>query len=532
MKPASKALISGTGIVSVLTLLSRLLGFVRDMIVARLFGASMYADAFFVAFRIPNLLRSFVAEGALTSAFVPVFNSELAKGRGQESLRSVAGLLLSTTVLLTGLGLVFAAPITEAFAPGFNVRKLALATSLTKIMFPYIIFVSFVAMLNGALNSVQIFGASAWAQVWMNVVLIGSASLAAFFDPEHAIFILAISVLIGGVVQIVVQIPALRRAGFSIIPSRKIFTPATREVLKLMGPALIGASIYQILIYLNTVFASAIQSGSVSWLYYADRLAQLPIGVFSVALASVLLPSLARAESAGDKQDFSHQLGNSLRYTSFMVLPVALALFFWAKPITRLVYEGKEFNNHSTNMTAMALAAYSLGIWAVSCHSILAKAFLAKKDTVTTMLVGLFGLAINIILSLALMGPVLGKEGALLGTINTLQNALPFKVFDYGHVGLALASSLTSFASFAVLVALIRKRVSNLKWESFYLSTAKVIAGVLMTGICIKAVVYFTGELPTLMEICLGLVLYLLFSALLKNREQQETFALIRRLIK
>jgi len=244
----SRTIVRGTGVVSALTLLSRLLGFVRDVLVARLFGASYIADAFFVAFRIPNLLRSFVAEGALTSAFVPVFSQELRAGheRAQAALSAVGTLLFIATALISFLGIIGAELIVELFAPGFGAdpAKLDLCVLLTQIMLPFIICVSFVAMLNGALNSARIFGAAAWAQVWMNVALIGGALFAGYYAERNAAIILAISVIIGGIIQVVVQLPALRRAGFHLYPTRAIATAPVKEVLRLMVPATIGAAVY------------------------------------------------------------------------------------------------------------------------------------------------------------------------------------------------------------------------------------------------------------------------------------------------
>ena len=314
-------LLRGTAIVSVLTLLSRLLGFVRDLLIARLLGASLYADAFFVAFRIPNLLRSFVAEGALTSAFVPVFSSSLAKDKQEafSAFRRVLGFLLMLTILLSSFGILYAPDVVLLLAPGFSedLGKYQLCITLTKIMLPYIACVSVIAMINAALNSLHIFGASAWAQVTMNGVLIIGALCAMVFEPERATIILAYSVLVGGLVQIVVQITSCLRAGLSLRPSFNIIRRDVGEVVRLMIPATIGASVYQITIFIATLLASLLPSGSVSWLFYADRIAQFPIGIFSVALASVLLPALSTASANADSDRFRRSLADSLRYTSF-----------------------------------------------------------------------------------------------------------------------------------------------------------------------------------------------------------------------
>ena len=326
-KEIQNSMVRGTGIVGSLTLVSRVLGFVRDMLVARLFGSGLYADTFFVAFRIPNLLRSLVAEGALTSAFVPVFASELKQGKeeAQSAFSSVMGLLLLTTALLSVVGIYLASTIVAFFAPGFGVgtEKFELCVLLTQVMLPYIMFVSVIALLNGALNSVKIFGSSALAQVVMNVVLILGAWAAMYLESRAGVIALAVSVMVGGAAHLVAQVPALSRSGFSLAPSLHVFTPVTRQLLKLMLPAVVGATVYQLTIFLNTVMASLLREGSVSWLFYADRLTQLPIGIFSIALASVLLPTLSQAHVEKNRELFVKNLIDAVRYTSFFMIPLA-----------------------------------------------------------------------------------------------------------------------------------------------------------------------------------------------------------------
>jgi len=290
----SHSMFRGTAVVSSLTFISRILGFIREILVARLFGASLLADALFVAFRIPNLLRSVFAEGALTAAFVPVFASELAKGKSEarEAMRSITALLLLSTAIVSILGIIFADKIVSAIAPGFEGERFELCVLLTRILMPYIMCVSIVALLNGALNSVHIFGISAFAQVIMNLALILGAIVAAYFESKSAAIVLAISALAGGVLQVVAQIPALRRSGFSLLPSYKVLSSSSKQVIHLMLPAILGAAIYQVSIFLSTQLASILETGSISWLSYADRLVQLPIGVFSIALSSVLIQTL------------------------------------------------------------------------------------------------------------------------------------------------------------------------------------------------------------------------------------------------
>ncbi len=532
-------LFRGTAIVSALTLLSRLLGFVRDLLVARLLGASVFADAFFVAFRIPNLLRSFVAEGALTSAFTPVFSSSLAKGKesAAHTLARITGFLILLTTILTILMIGFAPQIVGLLAPGFaaDPKKLALCVSLTRIMAPYIACVSLVAMLNAALNTLGIFGTSAWAQVIMNVVLIAGAICAIPTDLTTATTILAGSVLIGGFVQIAAQLPACRRNGLSLLPTLRIWSGDVFEVLRLMIPATIGASIYQITIFIATLLASLLPTGSVSWLFYADRVAQFPIGVFSIALASVLLPALANASANADTDTFHKRIADSLRFTSFCIIPMAVGIWTLALPITQLLFQRGEFSPESSVKTAQALRALSLGLWASSCHSMLVRAFIARKDTITPTAIGICALIINIAAALLLVGPLsLGENPQrLVSSVVNLQTSLRYLLpwhGSFGHVGLALASSVAAFGSFLLVVGLFAVRIRNFPWRVFTSSTLK--AG-LAAASMMATLNYFGPLWPTpLVECTMGMIIGpLVFGAvafMVRSRELLDCIAVIR----
>lgn len=541
----TRTVVRGTGVVSILTLLSRALGFVRDLLVARLFGASPIADAFFVAFRIPNLLRSFVAEGALSAAFVPVFTSELKAGRAaaQNALSEVTTLLLLATVFLSVLGILFSDSIVALFAPGFAARpeQLRLCTLLTQIMFPYICFVSLIAMLNGALNSVKVFGAAAWAQVVMNLALIAGAVIAGWFQDSPAAIVLAISVLVGGIVQVLAQLPALERAGLSLRPARRFWSTVTRELLRLMVPALIGATIYQLNIFLNTVLASLLGTGAVSWLFYADRLTQLPIGIFSIALASVLLPTLSQAHADSNENRFNSHLVNALRYTSFVIIPLASLLAYFAHPLTALIFERGKFSPADTAQTALVVQGLSLGLWAVSCHSMLARACMARKDTVTPTLVGAGGLIVTLVGSLLLMGaPEVQSEGTLSLLVRHAQNLLSrvFPSFDFAQVGLSLSSSVSSFCTFGALSFLLSRRVPKIPWLEFASGTLRTLFSTATAlGICHLCLPFLVpipglgqqspGFFPLLAFLSAGGAMWLFgflgINFLLRSREQRET---------
>ncbi len=535
--PESRGLLRGTAIVSLLTQLSRVLGFVREILTARLLGSGFFSDAYFVAFRIPNLLRSLVAEGALTSAFVPLFASELEKGQeeARHALKVTTGFLVLLTSALALLGIYFAPEIVHLFAPGFEDEKLAYCTTLTRIMLPYIVLVSLVSMMNGALNSVRVFGTAAWAQVVMNIALICGAFLA-FFTPQNSIGeILAWSVIVGGICGVASQAPALARVGFTLRPLFAPRSPHIRNLLLLMIPALFGAAVYQFNIFISTVFASLLEEGAVSWIYYADRIAQLPIGVFTVALGSVLLPTLSRAHARGDAGEFTRGLNDSLRYTSFLMVPIAFVLYYLAEPLIILLLEGGKFDRAASLASAHALQAFSIGLWSVSCHSIAMKAFLARRDTITPSLLGVLSLITGVLFSLLLMGaPHSVNSEISRGIVESTQRAL-FSFLphtDLGHAGLALSSSLSSLTAFLTLALLITIRISDFSWKPFLISTTKSLVLVAITGGTLQLIDF--SALSPLLQITFGgtatVLLFLVVGLLLKMEELSFVLSLFRKI--
>jgi putative peptidoglycan lipid II flippase len=534
-------LLRGTAIVSILTLLSRCLGFVRDLFVARLLGASFFADAFFVAFRVPNLLRSFAAEGALTSAFVPVFSSALARSKedARTAFKRVAGFVLYLTIPLTLLGIIFTPEILAVIAPGFqkDPEKQALSIRLTRIMFPYIICVSLVAMLNSALNSLKVFGASAWGQVIMNIVLIVGAVFALPFDPRTATMVLAISVVVGGIIQVVSQIPACRKAGLPTSATADPRSPEVREVVRLMIPATIGASVYQLNIFISTLLASLLTEGSISWLFYADRVAQFPVGIFSVALASVLLPMLANASATSNEEQFRSGLSDSLRFTSFAILPMAGGIWVLAVPLTSLLFERGAFSHHSTLMTAAAIQAMALGLWASSCYSMVMRAFIAKKDTLTPTLIGVCSLSVYIVSALILMGPVPSSDAVVTRGIISAQEILlrwiP-QVPAQGHVGLALASSMAACFSLILAIGTYTVRIGHFPWETFLRSVGTGVIGTLTMVLAVRGLApWGLNPLITCVTgIAIGTLAYTGIALVLRSREMRDSLGVITRRIR
>lgn len=532
-------LLRGTAIVSLLTLVSRILGFVRDLLVARLLGTSIFADAFFVAFRIPNLLRSFVAEGALTSAFTPVFASSLSQGKehARLAMRRTMAFLITLTGTITALLVIVAPDVVRLLAPGFeqNAEQFSLCVKLTRIMAPYILCVSVVAMLNAALNALNIFGASAWAQIIMNIVLIAGAVIAIPFDPATATTVLAISALVGGVVQILAQVPAVLRSGLSLSPSFQLVSKEVREVVSLMLPATLGASIYQVTIFLATILASLLPTGSVSWLFYADRVAQFPIGIFSIALASVLLPALSNASARADADGFQRNIANSLRFTSFCIIPMSAGIWALALPVTQLLFERGAFSAESSIQTSRALQALCFGLWTSSCHSMVVRAFIARKDTLTPTLIGVCSLCVNVVISLVLMGPIAVSPTSpqVVRGLASLQELLlqlsPVRL-SLGHVGLALASSASAAASLLLVIALFSRKIAPFPWLVLTSSTLRSLIAAVGMVVAIQACKSsnLSPALLCLSGTLLGSTVYILLSFLLRSRELLETFHVLK----
>ena len=474
-------LLRGTTIVSTLTLLSRLLGFARDLLIAFLLGSSLFADAFFVAFRIPNLLRSFLAEGALTAAFTPIFASANKAGpdSARTTLKNVSAFLLTITIPVVLCLIYFAPSIVGIFAPGFNEDQSTfdLCVQLTQIMAPYIIFVSLIAMINAALNTLGIFGTSALAQIIMNIVLILGGLCALCIENEHYItYILALSVILGGSAQIIFQLPTCYRKGLSIFPSFAGGARAIREVVRLMLPATLGASVYQITIFFGTLMASLLPTGSVSWLFYADRIAQFPMGIFSIALASVLLPTLSNAAASSDQESFNRNLSNSLRYTSYCIIPVSFALVLFALPITRLLFQRGEFTTTATIQTSRALQALALGLWASSSHSMLVRGFIARKNTKIPTYIGICTLLVTVAVALLTIGPISVSPAstALVICLSEVQSQLFELVsvqFSLGHVGLAVASSCAALFSLMITIIIFSRIIPSFSWRPILRST-------------------------------------------------------------
>jgi putative peptidoglycan lipid II flippase len=433
------SLAAATTKVGSFTLLSRLLGFMRDLVIARVFGADAGTDAFFVAFKIPNLMRRLFAEGAFSMAFVPLLNEYRERRGGQELkgfIDAVAGALGVVLLLVTLLGILAAPLLVLVFAPGFTDEpgQRELTVAMLRLTFPYVLFISLTAFAGGILNTFERFGVPAFTPVLLNLCLIGCALWLAP-QMDRPIIALAWGVLIAGLAQLAFQIPFLARLGLLPRPRLDLRDPGVQRTVRLMGPALFGASVGQINLLINTILASFLISGSISWLYYSDRLMEFPMGLLGVALGTVILPRLSQRHAAEDPTAFSATLDWGLRWLLLLGVPAALGLLLLAGPIiVTLFYTGEPtgaadggFSARDARMTSESLMAYAPGLVGFIGIKVLAPGFYARQEMMAPVRIAVIAMAVNIAASLALMVPL-------------------------GHTGLALATTLSGLANAGLLL--------------------------------------------------------------------------------
>ena len=418
------------------TMISRVLGLLRDVVLANLIGANGNADAFFVAFKIPNFLRRLFAEGAFAQAFVPVLADTREKGgfaAVRELVDRVAGVLGGTLLLLTVLTIMASPVVATIFAPGFlrDPAKLALTGDLIKLTFPYLLLISLTGFAGAILNSYQRFAIPALTPVLLNLCLIASAL---WFAPhfEEPVVALALGVLVAGFAQLLFQVPAL--AGIGLVP-RPRWAPrheGVKRILLLMVPALFGVSVSQINLLLDTVLASLLPTGSVSWLYYSDRLTELPLGVFAIAIATVILPTLSGQRARADDPAFANTLAWAIRSVLLIAIPATLALAVLAEPVLATLFQYGAFSEGDRMMAAASLRAYTLGLGAFMLIKVLAPGFYAREDMRTPVRIGIIAMGANMILNVAFVLPLMWW-------------------FNLGHVGLALATSVSAWLNAVLL---------------------------------------------------------------------------------
>jgi putative peptidoglycan lipid II flippase len=437
-------LLKSTATVGSATILSRVLGFVRDVVLARMFGASGETDAFFLAFKIPNFMRRLFAEGSFSLAFVPVL-SEFRESGDRQALRDfidrVAGTLLAILLVITAIGVLAAPAVLAIFAPGWYFEdrpEFALSAGMLRITFPYILLISLTALCAGILNSWERFLLPALTPVLLNLSLIAAALLLSG-HLEVPVRALAWGVLAAGVIQLLVQLPALVRLGLLPRPRWGWQDSGVRRVIKLMIPTLLGSSAAQVNLLIDSVIATFLVTGSVSWLYYSDRLLEFPLGVFGIALATVILPNLSRKFARKSPEAFSDTLDWALRLAMLITLPAAVGLMVMAQPILTTLFQYGQFQANDVSMAALSLVAYSAGLPAFIAIKVFAPGYFARQDPRTPVRVSLVAMGVNVVLNLLFVGSLV-KIG-----------------FEGPHAGLALASTVSGYLNAGLLYRGLRR---------------------------------------------------------------------------
>jgi putative peptidoglycan lipid II flippase len=471
-----------TGVVGIAILCSRLLGLVREIIFAALFGAGKNLDAFLLAFKVPNLLRDMFAEGALSTAFITTFSKRIATEGDASAWRLANKVATLTAVAMSAItlaGILFAAPLIELITWGsWSPEKTALTILLTRIMWPFILLVSLAALAMGMLNARQVFGPPALASSFFNLgSIIGGVGLGWWLDPNfgsRSLAGLATGTLIGGLLQLVAQFPSLWRVGFRYRPDFQWRDQGVRTVLGLMGPAVVAASAVQVNVLINSAFAARLGDGPVSWLNIAFRLMQLPLGIFGVAVATVTLPLVSRSAAVGNTLAFRSALAHSIRLVFLLTIPAAIGLIILAEPIIRLIYEHGRFTAFATTQTAAALQFYAIGLAGYSADKVLAPAFYALNKRWLPMLVTLSSIAVNF-------------------TLNWYLSVY----LQWGHRGLAFSTSAVAVTNFFFLYAMMRYFTGRLETGLMLQTLAKlIVAGAVLAGICWLALEFFFSAYP------------------------------------
>jgi putative peptidoglycan lipid II flippase len=471
-------IIKAAGVVGAATLLSRILGYIRDAVIAWYFGAGHSSDAFIAAL---------FGEGAISNAFIPVLTDYLTEDGPDESLRLARSALFVMSILLVVLsifGILLAPLIVKVIAPGFfdSPGKIPLTIALTRIMFPYIFFIGLVALCMGILNVFGHFAAPALAPVLLNLAMICSVI---FICPylSNPVMGLAIGVIMGGVLQLGLQLPFMIRKGLLLRPKGKLLHPGLKKIGALMPPIIFGGAVYQINVLVDGLLGSLLKEGSVSYLYFADRLVQFPLGIFAIAAATAVLPSLSRQAAINDVDALKDTFGYAVRLIIFLTIPSMVGLIILREPIVALLFQRGEFSSIATQLTAQALLYYAMGLGAFSAVKIVAATFFALKDTRTPMIMALVSIGANIGLGIILMRPL-------------------------AHGGLALATSLASILNLGLLVHALRSKLGSLGWRSIMRSAYRTLLSAGFMGIVVwgAVFVFIPPEGGQVMELLLGLI--------------------------
>jgi len=514
----NKSITKAASTIGMGTLSSRILGFLRDMVIAHFFGASMAADAFFVAFRIPNLWRRLVGEGSLTISFIPVYTEYLTQKPKEEVKEltdivfTIGGLLL---LLITLLGIFFSPILIKIIAPGFTKisEKFQLTVTLNQIIFPYLFFMGLFAISMGILNSLRHFFAPSFAPIFLNISIISSVFIF-YHNFKRPVMALAIGVLIGGIIQFLFQIPFLLKKGVTFRFNFNLRHPAIKRIGSLMIPGLIGTAVYQLNVFIDTIFASFLPSGSISYLFFADRLMEFPLGIFAIAIGMASLPSLSSLASQGKMEELRDTLSFTFRLTSFISIPSMVGLIALKTPIINLLFQRGLFDYSATVMTAKALLFYSIGLWAIAGARTIVPAFYSLQDTWTPLKIALICLCANVIFNAIFIIPL-------------------------RHAGLALATSLSSTLNLILLVRGASKKLGKIDIKKDLKSLIRIFFCSLPMGLIVHMVFYLrdwsiTGDEVSKVlllgtGIFIGIGVYLIFSYLAKNEEMIFLIKMIKK---
>ncbi len=507
----NKSIAKSASVIGFATLCSRILGFIRDIVIARLFGIYVYAQAFVIAFKIPNLFRDLVGEGAANAALVPVFSEYKLKHTEEEFwelANVVLNLLLVIVTAITVLGIIFSPLIVRLIAPGFisDPQKLEITVRLNRTIFPYILLISLAAYAMGILNSLRHFSVPAFAPCLLNVSIIVFALI--FGESVKG---LALGVLVGGVLQLVIQIPVLYKKGFRPHLFRRFKHPEAKTIGRLMVPRLFSSSIYQLNNFVDSIFGSLagiVGEGGVAVLYYAYRLVLFPLGIFSNALSQAILPTFSTQVLEDSHDNLKKTLSFGLRATFFVMLPASIGFMVLAHPIIQTLFRGGKFDAYSAVQTADVLIFYSIGLFAYGATKILQSCFFALKDTKTPAKIAFVALIVNIILNSILM--------------------FPMKL-----AGLALATSISGINTFLILFFLLRKKIHGFGIKVIIISFSRILLASMGMGLVCwaisKNIAFDGGGLAKLFNLSLsitsGLISYAIFCFILRVREMRELWS-------
>ena len=514
-----------TGIVGIAILCSRVLGLIREMVFAGLFGAGKNLDAFLMAFRLPNLLRDLFAEGALSTAFITTFSKKIAV-EGDESAWRLANKVATLTAVfmsaVTLLGIIFAPQLVDLLTWGsWSPDKTALTILLTRIMWPFMLLVSLAALVMGILNAKHVFGPPAMASSYFNLgSIIGGVAIGWWLDPHfgaRSLIGLAIGTLIGGAWQLMGQFPSLRRVGYKYRADFQWRDEGVRTVLTLMAPAVIAASAVQVNVLINSGFAASLGNGPVSWLNIAFRLMQLPLGIFGVAIGTVTLPLVSKSAAVGDMDEFRTILARGMRLAFLLTIPSAIGLAMLASPIISVIYQHGRFTAEMTRQTAGALQFYAVGLVSYAVLKVLTPAFYAIGHRNTPMVVSFLAVGTNLFL-----------------------NWLFTFRLGWGHRGLAFSTSLVATINFVLLYALMRRHTPRLETRQLLIDLGKIcVAGALLALVCWAAnhwwlnawaqLRFFAKLCALLAAIALGMITFFVGAFLLRVSEVHDVVDLVRR---